>query len=302
MSSAPTRTGPPPAPAPSDQPVRVIGGARTPLRDFYHAFLRMPWWAALAMIVVVYLALNALFALAFLWCGGIANAKTGSFSDAFFFSVQTMGTIGYGAMYPTTRLANWVMVAESVAGLIVTALATGLVFAKFSQSSARIVFTSKAAIGPMNGVPTLMIRLGNERKSRIMEAQLRVVVVQTERTAEGMVFYRMKDLPLTRDRSPAMSRSWTVLHPITDQSPLHGLTPASLKALEAEIMVTVVGTDDTSLQPVHAQKTYPDQDVVWGARHADILHEEPDGSLTLDLRRFHDLVPTKPTPDFPYPN
>ena len=212
-----------------------------------------------------------------------------------------MGTIGYGAMYPRSELANVIVVLESVTGLLVTALATGLVFAKFSLTTARIVFAERAVIGMMDGVPTLMLRLGNERSNRIIECTVRVSIVRTERTKEGMTFYRMIDLALARERTPALSRSWTAMHPITPGSPFHGQTPASIKAAEVELFVTVIGIDDTSLQSVHARHKYTDEGIVWGARHADVLSEAPDGILVLDLRKFHDLTPTLPTAEFPYP-
>jgi inward rectifier potassium channel len=256
---------------------------------------------AIGVIVAAYLLLNVLFAIAFYFAGGVANARPGSFADVFFFSVQTMGTIGYGAMTPVTSTANIIVVAESVTGLLVTAVSTGMLFAKFSQSVARIAFTQQAVISPMDGVPTLMFRLGNERSNKIMEAQLRVVMMRTETTKEGHSYYRMYDLELARDRSPALSRSWTVLHPITSGSPLYGYTPASVKAEEVEIRVTLSGIDDTSLQPVHAQQIYRDTDIIFGARHADILSEEAGGRLVIDLRRFQEIVPTQPTPEFPYP-
>jgi inward rectifier potassium channel len=292
----------PPKPQPSPTPgVRVVGGKTTVFGDSYHALLRMPWWGALLSIVAVYLALNALFAVGYLFGGGVANAHHRSFGDAFFFSVQTMGTVGYGAMFPTSTFANVLVVCESVTGLIVTALATGLVFTKFSQSGARVVFTKVAVIGLMDGVPTLMFRLGNQRTNRILEAMLRLVMIRTEKTKEGVTFYRMVDVPLARERSPAMARSWTAMHVITEDSPLHGQTPESLAALEVELLLTLVGVDDTSLQPVHAQMTYDHTAIVWGARHADILSEEADGTLVLNLRKFHDIVFSEPTPDFPYP-
>jgi inward rectifier potassium channel len=289
------------APATTEDEVRVVGARKPPFRDVYHAFLRAPWPLALTTIVAAYLALNALFATAYLFSDGIANARHRSFADDFYFSIQTMGTIGYGAMYPRTELANILVVLESVTGLLVTALATGLVFAKFSLTTARIVFAERAVIGIMDGVPTLMLRLGNERSNRIIEATIRASIVRTERTKEGMLFYRMYDLVLARERTPALSRSWTAMHPITPGSPLHGQTPASLRAAEVELFVTVMGIDDTSLQPVHARHKYTDAGIVWGARHADVLSEDPDGVLVLDLRRFHDLTPTAPTAEFPYP-
>jgi inward rectifier potassium channel len=288
-------------PATEQDEVRVIGAKRLPLRDLYHRFLHARWAVAIGAIVLGYLGLNALFALVYLEVGGIAHARPGSFADAFYFSVQTMGTIGYGAMYPETPAANALVVAESVTGLIVIAVATGLVFAKFSLATSRIVFAKQATIAPMDGVPTLMFRLGNERSNRIIEATIRVSMVRTERTREGMLFYRMYDLALTRERSPMLSRSWTAMHRITPESPLHGHTPASMKADEIELFVTVVGVDDTSLQPVNARHKYTDEAIVWGARHADILSEDEGGVIVLDLRKFHELTRTEPTDDFRYP-
>jgi len=251
-------------------------------------------------IVVAFLGLNAVYAELYLLTGGIRHARVGSFADAFYFSVQTMGTIGYGDMVPMSPSANALVVSEAVAGLIVSALATGLVFSKFSQVQARVVFTSTLTISPMDGTPTLMLRLGNERGNQIVEAQVRVAMLRTVRTLEGMTFYKMIDLPLARDRSQAFTRSWTVMHPITKDSPLYGVTDAQMRADELEFIVSVLGIDDTSLQPVHARHQYTSRDVVWGARHADVLREREDGTLVLDLRKFHDLETTKATDQFPY--
>jgi inward rectifier potassium channel len=281
--------------------VVIIGAPKTTLRDFYYLFLRVRWSGAIASIVIAYLALNALFAGAYLLTDGIANANRGSFFDAFCFSVQTMGTIGYGAMYPTTHAANIIMILESVTSLIVTALATGLVFAKFSRSNARVAFSRHAVIGPMDGVPTLMLRVGNERGNQILEATIRVSLVRTEITKEKTKFYRMYDLQLARERSPAMSRSWTVLHTIEPRSPLFGATPETIARDEIELLVTLVGTDDTSMQPVHARRRYLENEIVWGARHADILEEDSEGNIVLDIRRFHDILPTEPVEGFPFP-
>ncbi len=276
--------------------MRVVGGPAPGLRDLYHSLLRMSWWSALAVIMGSYLALNALFAIVYLAVGGVANAAPGSFADAFFFSVQTMGTIGYGSMYPATRLANTVVVAESVTGLLVTALATGLVFVRFSQTRARIVFSSRVAIGPMDGVHTLMIRLGNERSGRIVGAHFRLTLVRTTRTAEGVAVYRNEDLPLVRDRADALARSWMILHRIGPGSPLSGDTADTLAASEAELTLSVAGTDETSMQAAHAQHTWMHGSIAWGARLADVLSETPDGNLLLDLSRFHDVVPVEERP------
>jgi len=281
--------------------VHVVGGRPDGLRDLYHAFLRMHWGTAVGAIAAGYLLLNALFAGLYLLTGGVANAAPGSFLDAFFFSVQTMGTIGYGTMYPASRLANALVVLESVLGLMVVAVATGLVFARFSQTRARVAFSSRACLSPLDGVPSLLIRIGNERRRNdIVDATFRLSLSRTTRTAEGQVIYRTVDLALLRERAPALNRSWTVVHRVEAGSPLLGETPASLAAAEAELTLAVSGTDGTSLQPVHARHTWSANAIIWGARLSDMISETPDGSMVIDLRRFQDIEPTPATDAFPY--
>ncbi|HVV48216.1 MAG TPA: ion channel [Polyangia bacterium] len=284
----------------ADYEIRIVGDRRQPLRDFYHALLERPWWVTIAAISGAFLAANALFGVLYLLVGGVAHAAP-SFRDAFFFSVQTMGTVGYGAMFPESTGANLVVTAESITGLTLTALATGLVFAKFSRSTARLIFSQQATIGPLNGVPTLSFRLGNLRGNQIVDAQIKVVMIRTEKTSEGKLFYRMLDLALTRQRALSLSRSWNALHVIDAQSPLFGETPGTLAAKEVELQVQVVGLDDATMQTVHAGHRYFARDIRWGHRLADVLSETPDGHLLLDLRRFQDIEPTEPTVDFPYP-
>ena len=285
----------------ADYEIRVVGQRPTPLRDFYHALLRLPWWATIGAISGAFLIANAVFAMAYLVVGGVEHAARASFADAFFFSVQTMGTIGYGAMYPASTAANVIVVVESIFSLLLTATSTGIVFAKLSRPTARCVFTRHAVISPFDGVPTLMFRIGNERGNQIVDAKIRVVLFRTERTGDGKTYYRPLDLRLVRDQALSLFRSWNALHPIDEASPLRGETPATLAAKEAELQVMVVGLDDVTMQTVHAGYRYFAKDILWGARLADVLSETPDGHLLLDLHRFHDVEPTAPTPDFPYP-
>ena len=285
----------------ADYEIRIVGQRPTPLRDFYHALLELPWWATISAISGAFLAANAVFALAYLIVGGVEHATPGSFADAFFFSVQTMGTIGYGAMYPGSTAANVVVVVESIVSLLLTAMSTGLVFAKLSRPTARCVFTRHVVISPADGVPTLMFRLGNERGNQIVDAKIRVVMFRTERTEDGRTYYPQLDLPLARDQALTLFRSFSVIHPIGDESPLRGETPASALSKEIELHVMVIGMDDVTMQTVHASHRYFAKDILWGARLADILSETPEGHVLLDLRRFHDIEPTAPTVDFPYP-
>ena len=278
-------------PQPNDD-IRVVNAPISAWGDLYHQLLRLPWWTTLLAIAALFIGVNVLFACAYLAVGGVVNLPKGSFTDAFFFSVQTLGTIGYGTMYPATRAANLLMTLESLSALLVTALSTGLVFSKFSMPTARIIFSQKAVIFDMDGERTLAIRLANQRGNYVVEAQLRVTLVRLEKTREGQALYRMHELTLVRDRSPALGRSWTVLHRIAPGSPLHGATPATLREQEAEILATVVGIDGTSAQTIHARHVYDgERDAAFGHRYADMLTPTPDGKLQLDFARFHDVVP-----------
>lgn len=296
--SAPTPL-PPPTKEPVNYQIRVVGAPRTPLRDFYHALLQLQWPATVGFITAVYVVVNALFAVFYYAVGGIEHVDPGSFVDAFYFSVQTMGTIGYGYMYPATHAANALVVVESTVSLVLTALATGLVFAKFSRPTARLMFSERITISPMNGVPTLSFRLGNQRKNRIVEATIRVVMLRSERTLEGKDFYRSTDLKLTRERF-SLTRSWNVLHVVDEKSPLFKDTPESLIEDGVEFVVSVSGLDDTWMQTVHAQHSYPAEMVMYGYRLKDVLTEEGN-IITLDLTHFHEVERCEPTPGFPYP-
>lgn len=280
--------------------VVILGGRVDVGRDLYHVFLRASWVVSLGSLVAVFLLVNLGFAAVYTLVGGVANAREGSFVDAFFFSVQTMATIGYGSMYPTTVAAHVAVVAEAIVGLLVTALSTGLVFAKFTVPDGRIRFSTHAVVSPMNGVPTLQIRVGNERGNAVVEAVFHVTLTRTETTAEGKVFYRALDLPLARHRVASLYRSFNLLHPIDARSPLHGLTPADLAAQEVELAVSVTGTDETTVQPVFGRCRYPTEQIRYGFRPSDILRVLPDGRLELDVRGFDGIDPTPPTDAFPY--
>jgi inward rectifier potassium channel len=292
-------TKPPPKPKLIDEVV-IVGATPHPFRDLYHWLMKASWVHVLGLVATSFLAINALYAVAYMQVGGIANAAPGSWVDAFFFSVQTMGTIGYGSMYPTSLWANLLVTSEAVVGLLVTAVATGLVFQRVSQPRAQVVFSSRLAICVVDGVPTLMGRLGNDRNDAIVNAQLNLDCVRTVVTKEGTTMYRSAELKLVRSRASSLSRTWNVQHVIDQDSPLFGLTPESAKAVELEAVVSVFGVDEVTNQTVHARERYRTQEIVFGARLVDLLSELPDGRLQLDVRRFDDLEPTPATEAFPW--
>jgi inward rectifier potassium channel len=274
------------------------GNHRTYFSDLYQFLLTTPWPRLLTTLGLVYLAINVLFALAYLLDpASIENARPGSFADAFFFSVQTMATIGYGKMVPRTLYANLLVTLEVLVGLFGIAMVTGLMFAKFSRPTARVLFSRMAIIAPRDAVTSLMFRMANSRGNNIVEAHVHVVLARNEVTVEGESLRRFYDLELVRGQSALFALSWTAIHPITARSPLQGATPASLAASGAEIIVSLLGFDETFSQTVHARHRYGPADIAWGARFVDILSRLPDGRQRIDYARFHDVVSDGAAPE-----
>jgi inward rectifier potassium channel len=271
--------------------VLAIGLPRPWFRDLYHFALRISWSRFLLLGIGFYIAANALFALIYLIPGdAIANARPGSFADAFFFSIQTIATIGYGVMAPATFYGNLIVAIETAFGLIFFAVATGLVFARFSRPTARVLFSRVAVIAPHNGVPTLSFRAANLRHNQILQAEVRVVLLRDEETQEGETIRRFYDLKLARERSPVFAMTFTVMHAIDRDSPLYGATADTLQAQNAELILTGTGIDETIAQPVHVRTSYLPHEIMWGHRFADLFGWTEDGRRVIDYRRFHDTV------------
>ena len=266
-------------------------------RDVYHRMLTLSWPRFFSVMALWYIGANVAFAVLYMADpNGIAEARPGSFEDAFFFSVQTIATIGYGVMHPATLYANLVMTAETLSGLIGFAVVTGLIFARFSRPTARILFSDVAVITHHNGVPTLMFRCANQRLNQILEATIGVTVLRDETSAEGRVMRRFHDLKLLRQRTPVFALSWTVLHPIDEASPLHGLNHADMIAEGLEIVVILSGVDETFAQPIQARHSYLAEEIRWDHNFVDIMLEIENGATAVDYSRFHDTHPVDEPP------
>lgn len=267
-----------------------IGVTRRGWRDAYHQVLALSWPGFFLLIVLAYLAANLAFALIYgLQPGGVVNAGH-SFLERLFFSIETLSTVGYGYMYPVTIFAHVVASVEMFVGLLSLALVTGMMFARFSRPRARILFSRVAVVCGFDGTPTLMVRAANERHNTILEADVTMTLVREEITAEGERFYRQHDLPLTRRHSAAFALSWTIMHPITDRSPLYGWTRERLDQAHALLAVSITGLDDVLEQSVHARAEYTAGQLLFGRRYVDVI-VPADGGTILDLTRIHDTEP-----------
>lgn len=265
---------------------RDLGGGLA--RDTYHLLRTTTWTRLLLLMAAFWIAINVVFA-TILYAGGaeIMNAAPGSFLDRFWFSVQTMATIGYGYMAPIDTLAHVVVTVESFLGILITATTTGLFFAKFSKPNAKVLFSNVAIIADHEGERMLMIRMANGRATAIVEANAKLTMTRDETLHNGSRFRRVHDLALRRTTSPVFALSWTIFHPIDATSPLHGLTAAALRNCLASLIVTFTGIDDSLATPVYTRRAYTWDDLRFDEEFFDILVDLPDGGRYLDFTVFH---------------
>jgi inward rectifier potassium channel len=282
-----------------DGSFNVVREGLSPLASMslYHDLLTISWTRFLGLVVVFYLLVNALFALAYMACGAgamdgpRATSMGAHFLQAFFFSVQTFATIGYGHVSPVSLAANLLVTLESLVGLLGFALATGLLFARFSRPTARILFSDRALIAPYRGITAFEFRIANARSNQLIEVQAKVMLSKFRDGAPSgnREFYPLR---LERDRVAFFPLSWTVVHPIDESSPLHGLTPEQLAESDAEFLILLTGIDETFAQSVHARSSYKVDEVVWGARFANLFNPpREDGTLSIDIGHLDRIEP-----------
>jgi len=266
-----------------------------PLLNPYHNLLTMSWPKFLGVFALFYVVANVVFAFAFMMCGPAAlNAPpdiglSNTFLRAFFFSVETLATIGYGNISPSNVAAHTVVTVEALMGILGTALITGLVFARFSRPRAQILFSRAAVIAPYRGVTAFMFRIANARSNEIVELGCKVLFARFV-DEDGQSIRRYYPLALERERVVFFPLSWTVVHPIDENSPLFGLSDDDLRRSSAEFLILLNGTDETFSQTVHTRSSYAAADVVWDARFVNVFNRRTGRErLTIDVRRLHDI-------------
>ncbi len=256
----------------------------------YHSLLTMPWRSYFALVVAGYLFTNLLFATAYGLCGAgaleVAGRRSMSFLEAFFFSVQTLATIGYGRIAPVSLAANVLVTVESLVGLLGFALATGILFARFSRPVADIVFSHNAIIAPYRNLRAFEFRIANRRTNEVLELQAEVVFSRVEGPDRMRRFYA---LPLERGKVVFFPLSWTVVHAIDEKSPLRNLTHQDLVDSDAEFLVLLTGVDEGFSQTVLTRSSYKPEEVIWNAKFTNVFRRARDGRLSIDVGRIHEI-------------
>jgi inward rectifier potassium channel len=256
----------------------------------YHGLLSMPAPVFVAIVTAIYLILNMIFAVGYILCG--PNALQGMaaqyrFWQAFFFSVHTFATIGYGNVAPVGMAANLVVTLESIVGLLSFALSTGLVYARFARPTAHIIYSDKAIIAPYRGITAFEFRIINGRQNQLINLEAVVILTRFEEN-KGIPERQYYNLPLERPNVTFFPLAWTIVHPINELSPLFGWNQEMLVQSHAEFLILLAGTDEVFAQIVHSRSSYAAPEVLWGFRFVKLFQED-DGVTTIDMKKFHDL-------------
>src|SRR5258707_3002606 len=259
-------------------------------RDVYRWLLGLSWPQFAGCVASLYVGLNLLFAALYSFQPDSIAGSTGGhrFFDCFFFSVQTLATVGYGHMYPQTLYGHIVTTIEIMSGLFLLAVMTGLIFVPFSRPIARVMFSNSMVIALLNGKPTLMVRIGNENHHSMVEAEFRIMFSRDEPLLEGGDFRHFYVLKLHFDRLTVFPAALTLRHTIDETSPLFGATPESLESIRIIFIVSGVGIDPVIAASVQTQKDYSWRDVRFGERFVEMYTEHGGGRLTVDYGRLHD--------------
>ena len=221
----------------------------------------------------------------------VANAPPGSFLDYFFFSVETVATVGYGDMHPQSLIGHAIATLATFVGLCSVAITAGLTFARFAQPRARLLFARNPVIGVHDGARTLMLRFANERHNAITAANAQMWFIRNELTMEGATFRKFYPLKLTRDENPIFAFTWTLMHVIGEDSPLHGYAAADFEDPFTSLVIIFGGHDETSAQLVRGRRIYAARDILLDQEYVDIVETDETGSATFDYKRFHDTRP-----------
>ncbi len=272
--------------------IQVSGVQRFDLRDPYHFALSITWLQFFGLFVLAEICLNAIFAVLY-WIepGSVANTRSGSFLDHFFFSLETLATVGYGVMAPATTYGHVISAIEIVTGVAFTAIVTGLVFGRFSRPKAKIIYANSAIGGMQDGRPALMVRIGNGRTTLLVDAEARLTALIAGVTAEGSFFRRPHDLKLLRKHFPVFALTWTLIHYLDEGSPLHGLDAERAREIDLRLYISLKARDIALAADIHDMRAYRRDDLLFNVHYVDAVAWDGQGHTTADMTLISDTEP-----------
>jgi inward rectifier potassium channel len=275
-----------------NQELIKVGAVHFDIGDPYRLAVTVSWPVFFAGLFVAEIVLNVVFALLYIAePGSIANARPGHFGDAFFFSIETLATVGYGVLSPATTWGHVVSATEIMVGLAFTAIMTGLIFVRFSRPKPNVLFADNAVITPHDGQATLMVRLAYARTGLVVGAEAHAYVVMLRRSREGQTFRFPHELKLTRNRTPLFVLTWTLMHVIDEHSPLHGITAEELLAEDIRLIISIEAREHALARDFFEVKTYGADEILFGMTYADTIVTSNDGETRADIRRIHLVEP-----------
>ncbi len=287
------KTTPPPAgTTDSSFEFLKLNAATWDWRDLYHWLLTLRWPGFALFLLGSYLVLNTFFAC--LYCLGgacVDGMPPGSFPDAFFFSVETLATVGYGHMYPVTVYGHLVATAEIMVGMFGTAVMTGLIFVRFARPASRLIFSRVLVVSNFDGQPALMLRVANARRQSMVKAEFRLMLARHEPTLEDPTMYRFHHLPLQINHMVVFPAAITIRHLIDERSPLRGATAESIASTGTRFMASVECMDKVLQSPVQSEQVYDARDVRFGEQFVEIYGDADSGPRSVDYGRLHDTEP-----------
>jgi len=266
--------------------------------NIYHTLVTISWTKFNFIVLLAYLIVNLVFASVYYFVIGVdqlggmqTSAELHKFLEAFFFSAQTITTVGYGRISPSGMTVSAVAALESLFGLLSFALATGLLYGRFSRPTAKIIFSNNALIAPFRDGKAFMFKIANARTNALIETEASMFVAYDE-TVNDKTIRRFQAMKLELVKISFLALSWTIVHPVDEESPLNGISEEDLKTMNAEFFILIKGVDDTYAQQVHARTSYRSEDLIWNAKFRNIIEQSPDGRMAIDINRIHeyDLV------------
>lgn len=274
-----------------------LGEPKFSVINLYHALVSMPWWKFNIYVLAIYLFGNLFFALIYYTVdpnglGGMTyHSEYEKFLEIFFFSAQSLTTVGYGRLNPVSLFDSTVAAIESMVGLLGFALATGLLYGRFSRATAKLIYSDNIIVAPYKHVrfpeanSALMFRILNARKNQLIEIEAQVMFAYNEEV-NGAIVRKFQQLKLETEKINLLAMSWTIVHPIVPESPMYGLTEEDIESVGAEFIINIKAIDDTYVQQVYTRSSYTWKELIWGVKFESVISKNEQGVTTIDVNKI----------------